>query len=249
MKIKKGFSLLELIVVLTVIGVLSTLGYKKYSEVMENSKASQFADALKKAEMANSKVVSYMGTIRPAPIDSSGDYGDDEALRCYDFRDDKNYKDLKKGNSNQMDEYAENFYTSFKKELLNVGFKEKANNEGLYVQSDPRSVFYSCYRNGMRFFAISNVKGSIALKLLKQVNNGSSLSDADGRNGDKRLAIWKLNEDNIYTHVLTDVPSTPLTPASTGTNSPYTDEKAIELSPGLTVTFNLTKGTKSASEW
>ena len=46
--------------------------------------------------MANSKVVAYMGTIRPAPIDDSGDYGDDESLRCYDFRDDQNYKDLKK---------------------------------------------------------------------------------------------------------------------------------------------------------
>lgn len=249
MKIKKGFSLLELIVVLTVIGVISTFGYKKYSEIMEDSKATQFADALKKAEMANSKVVAYMGTIRPAPIDNSGEYGDDEALRCYDFRDDQNYKDFKKGNANEMDEYAKEFYTSFKKELLNVGFKEKANNEGLYVQSDPRSVFYSCYRNGMRFFAVSNIKGSVAAKLLKEINNGSGVSDTDGRGGDKRAAIWKLNDDGVYSHVLNPIPTAPLTPNITGSNSPYTDEKAIELSPGLTITFNLTKGTKSATEW
>lgn len=43
----KRVSLLEFNCCLTVIGILGTLGYKKYSEVMENSKAEQFLNALK----------------------------------------------------------------------------------------------------------------------------------------------------------------------------------------------------------
>lgn len=248
MKFKKGFSLLELIVVLTVMGILATLGYKKYSDIMEESKATQLLDALKKAEMANSKVVAYAGTIRPAPVMDDGSYDSDDVLRCFDFDDENNYKDLKKSNANPFDSYAKTFHDAFKKELLNVGFKEKKNG-GLYVQSDPRSVFYSCYKNGMRFFAISNIKGSVALKTLKEANNGSSVSDADGRGYDKRAAIWKLNSNGVYEHVTSDVPTTPLAKTSTGLNTPYTDEDAIEKSPGLTITFNLTKGTKSATEW
>lgn len=249
MRYRKGFSLLELIVVLTVIGILGTLGYKKYSEVMENSKAEQFLDAFKKAEMANSKVMAYAGTIRPAPIDDSGNYTDDGELRCFDFKDvdsANSYKTPLDGTGSNFDSYAITFHKSFYDELKNVGFKDKSKG-GLYIQSDPRSEFLSCYKHGMRFFTVSNVKGSVALKVLKLVNNGLAPSDVDGKKADKRLAIWKLKSDGIYDHAITVDPTTPLT--STGSVSPYTNEAEIEKSPNLTITFNLTKGTKSATEW
>ena len=39
--LKKGFTLLELIVVISVIGVLGTFGYSKFTEVMMVTKSSQ----------------------------------------------------------------------------------------------------------------------------------------------------------------------------------------------------------------
>lgn len=257
MRYRKGFSLLELIVVLTVIGVIGTLGYKKYSEVMENSKAEQYLDAFKKAEMANSKVMAYAGTIRPAPINDTGDYQNDDTARCFDFKAPEtatNYTAISASGStttDPMDDYGKTFHKSLYDELKNVGFKDKTNG-GLYVQSDPRSVFYSCDRNGVRFFAIQNVKGSMALKILKLVNNGLAPSDVDGKVADKRLAIWKQTSTNIYQHIKDDnitETSTPITVKSTGDASPYTDVDAIEKAPNLTITFNLTKGTASKSKW
>jgi prepilin-type N-terminal cleavage/methylation domain-containing protein len=53
--LKKGFTLLELIVVISVIGVLGTFGYSKFTEVMLETKSSQLGQQLKKIEIGLTK--------------------------------------------------------------------------------------------------------------------------------------------------------------------------------------------------
>lgn len=60
--LKKGFTLLELIVVIAVIGVLGTFGYSKFTEVMMETKSAQLGQQLKKIEIGLSKYLSDLGT-------------------------------------------------------------------------------------------------------------------------------------------------------------------------------------------
>lgn len=60
--LKKGFTLLELIVVISVIGVLGTFGYSKFTEVMMETKSSQLGQQLKKIEIGLTKYFSDLGT-------------------------------------------------------------------------------------------------------------------------------------------------------------------------------------------
>ena len=250
--LKKGFTLLELIVVIAVIGVLGTFGYSKFTDIMESTKAGQYLDAMKKAESANSRILATTGTVRPASVDSSGSYTNEDSMRCFNFDDDsingRKYVNMKNGDTEDMDEYAYEFATALKKELLNVGFKEKTNG-GIYIQSDPRSQFFSCYKNGVRFFAVTGVKGSIALKALKESNNGLAPSAIDGKEGNKRAAIWKLAGETIYDHILEDTTDAKNVVSDQGGKFPYTNEDIVIKSPSLTFTYSLTRGTTSKGQW
>jgi len=62
MKLRSGFSLLELIVVLTVIGIIGTFSYSKFTEIMMESKSEQLATQLNKVEVALNKYYSELGT-------------------------------------------------------------------------------------------------------------------------------------------------------------------------------------------
>lgn len=61
-KIKGAFSLLELIVVLTVMGIIATFGYQKFTEVMMESKATQLASQLNKIEVGLNNYYAELGT-------------------------------------------------------------------------------------------------------------------------------------------------------------------------------------------
>lgn len=61
-RLRKAFSLLELIVVLTVIGVIATFGYSKFTEVMMESKATQLANQLNKIEVGLNNYYAELGT-------------------------------------------------------------------------------------------------------------------------------------------------------------------------------------------
>lgn len=61
-KLKKGFSLLELIVVLTVIGIIGTFGYSKFTEVMMEAKSEQLSNQLNKIEVGLNQYYSELGT-------------------------------------------------------------------------------------------------------------------------------------------------------------------------------------------
>ena len=250
--LKKGFTLLELIVVISVIGVLGTFGYSKFAEIREDSKAGQYLDAIKKAESANSRVLATTGSIRPASVDSSGSYTNEESMRCFNFEDSsingRKYVNLKNGDTEDMDEYGYEFAKTLKKELLGVGFKEKTNG-GIYIQADPRSQFFSCYKNGVRFFAITGVKGSIALKALKEANNGVAPSVIDGKDSNRRAAIWKLAADTIYDHMEEDTEDYKNITSGQGGKFPYTNEELVNKAPSLTFTYSLTRGTTSGSKW
>lgn len=250
--LKSGFSLLELIVVISVIGVLGTLGYSKFTEVMESTKAGQYLDAMKKAESANSRVLAHTGSVRPASVDSTGSYTNEDSMRCFNFDDasitSKKYVNLKNADTEDMDEYAYEYAKSLKTELLGVGFKEKING-GIYIQSDPRSQFFSCYKNGVRFFAVTGVKGSIALKALKDANNGVAPSVIDGKDANRRAAIWKLALDSVYDHMLEDTEDYKSITSDQGGKFPFTDEELVIKAPSLTFTYSLTRGTSSSTKW
>lgn len=62
MKLRSGFSLLELIVVLTVIGIIGTFSYNKFTEIMMEAKSEQLATQLNKVEVALNKYYSELGT-------------------------------------------------------------------------------------------------------------------------------------------------------------------------------------------
>lgn len=264
-KQKKGFTLLELVVILAAIGILSTLGYKKYTDVMEDSKAASFRDYIGKAEVAYAKVISREGKMRPSSLNSSGDtYENHDSMRCYGFNteqkegvDQTPYLDLSGGSTDGMDSYGSVFGKALFEELLNIGFKEKKVS-GLYVPGSPRTTFNICSKNGARFFAITNIKGSIALKLNKIINNGMVPSSQDGKAIEKRGAIWKNKNVGIYNHMASTVSDAAETEESSapaeedgnaGATTPYVNEETIALSPALTVTFAITQGTGSSSAW
>jgi prepilin-type N-terminal cleavage/methylation domain-containing protein len=211
---RNAFSLMELLIVIVVMGILGGLGYQQMNDITEDSKAATIVDFLKKSEVAVAKTVATTGSIRPDPTESDGSYGDEETLRCFNFTHFSGeagaapvppvagdpydiFESAVGGSAGTRDEYAVEFETVLYEEMIKIGFKNKKKG-GLYLPGLPRTQILLCSRNGRRFISVLNVKGTLASRVLKEVNKGQRPSVLDGLSTDRKMSIWTNKSPYMY---------------------------------------------------
>lgn len=70
---KRGFTLVEMVIVITIIGIVSSIGVTKYSKVQENAKKN--ADYATAANLATAAMMSLMdnnNSIQPKSLEANG---------------------------------------------------------------------------------------------------------------------------------------------------------------------------------
>lgn len=73
LKKKKGFTLIEMVIVITIIGILSSIAVTKYSKVQENAKKNaDYATAANLATAAMMSISDGKTSIQPSDLEDNG---------------------------------------------------------------------------------------------------------------------------------------------------------------------------------
>ena len=217
---KKGFTILELIVVIVIMGILGGIGISQYGATITKAQALKIAGVFEKSEYAYTVGLKEVKYSLPA---FTGDQ-----MKCFSFQGGANMttdnmgiiSDGIDGTSGNLpagneairgikgipNQTISNMYRAMDRTVRTtlieyLQFKSSENEEaGLHLPDNPMNKIFLCGRRNMTFMVITNVKGDLAANVVKQLNGGA-VSQADGSSGNRRAAAWMpvADGENLYT--------------------------------------------------
>ena len=188
---KKGFTLIELLVSIAVIGILLTIGYKGYTIIVANAKASKVVSEIDKVKQAIANTLGQTGGYYQNADGYGPDFLQEEnpGTNCGSSASDKDATIEYVGSSGAVKDtscFGHKIERVFHEQLLSMGFKwvpkTSDPNQGQFrLNSFPLAkLVFPMQVNGVRTFKIQGIPGNIAMRVLKKINESDRIIKQDG---------------------------------------------------------------------
>ena len=205
MQLRKGFTLIELIIVISVIGVLGTEGYKQFSKVMMEAKAQKIASSLKMIKKSIADTLGQAGgyyqstgaestkTASPQPVGApvpGTTCGSDASSIPSNIT----MEYLSSGSATKDTScYGQRIENALHHNLVSIGIKWDGTTKDFRLPSAPLAhISFPFEVNGVRAIRVWGIQGDLAFSVLSTLNGTHSFTNQDGWVSSKPVAIAKF---------------------------------------------------------
>lgn len=202
--LKKGFTLMELMISMVVIGVLLTVGYSQYAKIIDNAKITKVVDELKQAQVALGKAQGVSGINWGGNIDSSGDMTVLNPLEVPEKTSSKyHYRISPKDDGSKATSMN---VVATEKELYKVLAEMFPVGAGVFrSKAFPNAQYgFTTSYGGKNMIILSGLPGNIAVGVRKALNGQEDFSDSDGLTVDKPIVITHEEADMAIVNKVLD---------------------------------------------
>ena len=218
---KKGFTLIELLVSIAVIGILLTIGYKGYTAIIADAKASKVVSEIGKVKQAIANTLGATGGYYQNADGYGPDFLQEEnpGTNCGSSATDSDLSIQYIASTGTAKKdyscFAHKIERVFHQQLLSMGFRWVPNssnpNQGQFrLNSFPLAkLVFPLQVNGVRTFKIQGIPGEIALKVLKKINASDRIIKKDGWTRANPVAIisYPASKPGVEKTCLSDLSS------------------------------------------
>ena len=205
---RKGFTLIELIIVIAIIGILGTIGYQFAAKAMMKAKAQKVAASIRSIQKAIADTVgqaggyyqstgtanSALGVASPQPIPTPIP-GQTCGYNASSAPTDKITIEYLDGDSPAQDVtcYGQRIEKALHDNLVAVGMKWVNSTHDFRLPSAPLAhISFPFEVNGVRTIRIWGIQGDLAFNVFQTMNGTKNFSPEDGWTTQKPVAIAKF---------------------------------------------------------